>query len=426
MGTMHYFNRDFNQNFNRDFKDSFSQASNKSFRPNHTQTITHTQMRTYFQYNSSELLETVQRRKRMLNAKVNITLAKKTPPEDNVIIDGVEYHVDYEDKRYRDLLQNLYASRTGIRYEWFKEERGYKHWVLYNTEQFEVMTEQPENISYLNTCQSKTMPKQINFLHYRNREFTDEDNIKLEFPINLTSCFLMFKGTRFNNTTPSHTFDAPNTTTSKVIDFIGTFSHTVFKYGSQFPKGLDTSNAVKMDGMFYSAELRGKVKLPEDFSTVNVVSMEYMFARAFLNDELIFPKGFSTGNVFTMEGMFYASTLMGNPFDLCDQDLSNQELHNQEFYNQEFHKSNTSEIIDSSEEVCFNTKNVIDMSEMFNAATTQVRNFKLPKSFSTENLIYTKRMFYSGALNIQFYKNNKTNKQIIEILKEYGSQGKPI
>lgn len=426
MGTMHYFNRDFNQNFNRDFKDSFSQASNKSFRPNHTQTITHTPMHTYFQYNSSELLETVQRRKRMLNAKVNITLAKKTPTEDNVTIDGVEYHVDYEDKRYRDLLQNLYTSRTGIRYEWFKEERGYKHWVLYNTEQFEVKTEQTENISYLNTCQSKTMPKQINFLHYRNREFTDEDNAKLEFPINLTSCFLMFKGTRFNNTTPSHTFDAPNTTTSNVIDFIGTFSHAVFKYGSQFPKGLDTSNAVKMDGMFYSAELRGKVKLPEDFSTVNVVSMEYMFARAFLNDELIFPKGFSTGNVFTMEGMFYASTLMGNPFDLCDQDLSNQELHNQEFYNQEFHKSNTSEIIDSSEEVCFNTKNVIDMSEMFNAATTQVRNFKLPKSFSTENLIYTKRMFYSGALNIQFYKNNKTNKQIIEILKEYGSQGKPI
>ena len=238
------------------------------------------------------------------------------------------------------------------------------------------------------------MPKQINFLHYRNREFTDEDNAKLEFPINLTSCFLMFKGTRFNNTTPSHTFDAPNTTTSKVIDFIGTFSHAVFKYGSQFPKGLDTSNAVKMDGMFYSAELRGKVKFPEDFSTVNVVSMEYMFARSFLNDELIFPKGFSTENVFTMEGMFYASTLMGNPFDIC----SNE----------------------------FNTKNVIDMSEMFNAATTQVRNFKLPKSISTENLIYTKRMFYSGALNIQFYKNNKTNKQIIEILKEYGSQGKPI
>lgn len=250
MGTMHYFNRDFNQNFNRDFKDSFSQASNKSFRPDHTQVITHTPMRTYFQYNSSELLETVQRRKRMLNAKVNITLAKKTPPEDNVTIDGVEYHVDYEDKRYRDLLQNIYTSRTGIRYKWFKEERGYKHWVLYNTEQFEVMTEQTEDISYLNTCQSKTMPKQINFLHYRNREFTDEDNIKLEFPINLTSCFLMFKGTRFNNTTPSHTFDAPNTTTSRVIDFIGTFSHAVFKYGSQFPKGLDTSNAVKMDGVF--------------------------------------------------------------------------------------------------------------------------------------------------------------------------------
>ena len=411
MGTMHYFNRDFNQNFNRDFKDSFntesgrsfSPASNKSFSPGHTQTPTRTPMHTHFQYNSSELLETVQRRKRMLNAKVNITLAKKTPPDDNVTIDGVEYHVDYEDKRYRDLLQNLYTSRTGIRYEWFKEERGYKHWVLYNTEQFEVMTVQTEDISYLNTCQSKTIPKQINFLHYKHREITEEDSDKLEFPINLTSCFLMFKGTRFNNATTNTTTSnttTSNGTTSKVIDFVGTFSHTVFKGGSQFPKGLDTSNAVKMDGMFYSAELLNKVKLPENFNTENVVSMEYMFARSFLNDELVFPKGFSTGNVFTMEGMFYASTLMGNPFDLFNQDLSEQEF--------------------------FNTKNVIDMSEMFNAATTQVRNFKLPKSFSTENLIYTKRMFYSGALNIQFYKNNKTNKQIIEILKEYGSQGKPI
>ena len=358
----------------------------------------------------------------MLNAKVNITLAKKTPPDDNVTIDGVEYHVDYEDKRYRDLLQNLYTSRTGIRYEWFKEERGYKHWVLYNTEQFEVMTEQTENISYLNTCQSKTIPKQINFLHYKHREITEEDSDKLEFPINLTSCFLMFKGTRFNNAHHTSTHNTSkmttsNGTTSKVIDFIGTFSHAVFKGGSQFPKGLDTSNAVKMDGMFYSAELLNKVKLPKNFSTENVVSMEYMFARSFLNDELVFPKGFSTGNVFTMEGMFYASTLMGNPFDLS---------FSPECSNQVYHKSNTSEIIGRGEEVCFNTKNVIDMSEMFNAATTQVRNFKLPKSFSTENLIYTKRMFYSGALNIQFYKNNKTNKQIIEILKEYGSQGKPI
>ena len=75
-------------------------------------------------------------------------------------------------------------------------------------------------------------------------------------------------------------------------DSTDVYKRQVFKYGSQFPKGLDTSNAVKMDGMFYSAELRGKVKLPEDFSTVNVASMEYMFARAFLNDELIFPKGF--------------------------------------------------------------------------------------------------------------------------------------
>ena len=35
-------------------------------------------------------------------------------------------------------------------------------------------------------------------------------------------------------------------------------------------------------------------------------------------------------------------------------------------------------------------------------------------------------MFYGGSLGIQFYIKDKTNTQIVDILKEWGSQGKPV
>ena len=98
-----------------------------------------------------------------------------------------------------------------------------------------------------------------------------------------------------------------------------------------------------------------------------------------------------------MEGMFYACSLSSNPFS--------EELGNNNF---------------------FNTKNVIDMSEMFNVAHTMTKNFKLPIGFNLNSIDYSKHMFYGGSLGIQFYIKDKTNTQIVDILKEWGSQGKPV
>ena len=366
-----------------------------------------------YEKDDSKKLEQIQNRKRMLNDREKIYLAKKNTQENPIVISGTSYEIDYDDKRYRDVLQNLFTQNSGIQYEWFKEERGYKHWVLYRTDQFEVKTIETSSIFYLNTCRSKSIPTHFKYLHYKG---DDPENV--EFPVNVTTCFLMFSSVRFKKksniritpdaeqcfsqgrTYSSSTFQQNSdkssqfyeSSSAKVIDFVGTFANAKFEMHSHFPKILNTESASKMDGMFYSAELLGEVTLPENFSTENVVSMEYMFSRAFLNESIKFSKGFNTENVFTMEGMFYDCSLNGNPFN------------------------------DSS----FNTKNVIDMSEMFNSTKTMIRDFKLPKSFSTESLSYSKHMFYSGSLNIQFCIKDRTNKQIVEILKEYGSQGKPL
>lgn len=373
--------------------------------------------RSFSQGRNSELdnskLEQIQLRKRMQNDKEKINLAKKNTQENPIVIDGVPYEIDYDDKRFRDVLQNLFIRRNGVQYEWFKEERGYKHWVLYRTDQFEVKTVETSSIFYLNTCKAKLVPTHFRYLHYREN---NPENI--EFPVNVTTCFLMFSGVRFKkksniritpeveqsfsqgtNTSQQSTSTSQfyKSSSAKVIDFVGAFAGAKFEVHSQFPKDLSTENAVKMDGMFYNAELLGDVNLPEGFSTENVVSMEYMFSRAFLGESVKFPKGFSTENVFTMEGMFYACSLSSNPFS--------EELNNSNF---------------------FNTKNVIDMSEMFNAAHTMAKNFKLPVSFNLNSIDYSKHMFYGGSLGIQFYIKDKTNTQIVDILKEWGSQGKPV
>lgn len=392
--------KEFNDAIHRDFQrrthGSFSQGARKSINPEL----------------ANLKLEQIQRRKRMKNDKIKIDLAKRNTQENPIVIDGNNYGINYDDKRYRDVLQNLFTQKSGIQYEWFKEERGYKHWVLYRTDQFEIKTVQANSLIYLH---DRNMPTHFKYLHYKGN--CGED---VEFPVNVTSCFLMFSNVHFrkksnikikpiaehsfstDTNNAEHSFSQDTNTfykgsSSKVIDFVGAFSGTKFEVHSQFPNSFSTKNAVKMDGMFYSAELLGGVTLPEGFSTENVVSMEYMFSRSFLGESVKFPKEFNTENVFTMEGMFYACNLSDNPFD---NDLS----------------ANSP----------FNTKQVIDMSEMFNSTQTMAKNFKLPISFSLDTSIYSKHMFYGGSLGIQFYLKDKTNREIVEILKEWGSQGKPV
>lgn len=325
-----------------------------------------------------ELRKKLEERTIELNRLNLITLAQHHLVENPIFLGNKNYAMDYDDAGYRDLLKTIMEKYCKKPYAWFKEERGFKHWVLYREDLFEISEIDVGGIIFMNGSGI------TRFLHYKG---TGE----IEFPINASSHFFMFKNSRFEYTFSSDTSHFYKSNTKYVIDFIGTFSNARFSGVKSFPENYDTSNANKMDGMFYRTEFLGGSGLPKNFNTNGAVSMSYMFFGAFLNSDFKLPETFSTVNVFNMEGMFF------------DCYLSNCILGKN-----------------------FNTSKVINMCSMFNGAKTDNKNFKLPETFSTESLIYSKHMFYAGALGIQFYTRDKTNKNIVQILKKWGTTGEPL
>lgn len=328
-----------------------------------------------------ELLEKVTNRKEFLNQTVRISLAKQQFQESPITFGTQSYILDYESSEQRNLLKMIAEKVSGKSYAWFKEERGFRHWVLFRTDLFETQTLNCCNIPFINE------EIEITYLHYKG-------DGEIEFPINLSSCFFMFNHINFSKLRKKdkeHNWYSG--TTENVIDGVGVFYAAKFSGKSNFLKLFNTANMVKMDGMFYYAEFTGNATLPESFSTVNTVSMSYMFCRAFLNEAFTFAESFSTAKVFDMSWMFCDCDFLGNPFIGCK---------------------------------TFDTSIVIDMSHMFDSTSVCSCNFKLPENFNTDNLIYSKNMFYGKSLGIQFYRKNKTNKDIIKILKEWGIIGIPV
>lgn len=78
--------------------------------------------------------------------------------------------VDFNSEIDREKLRKSFSQVTGKSYAWFKENRALEHWVLFDTEMYEVIP----------FCYEKV-------LHYKG---TDG---KPSFPINCSSCICMFE-----------------------------------------------------------------------------------------------------------------------------------------------------------------------------------------------------------------------------------------
>ena len=52
-------------------------------------------------------------------------------------IEGITYSLNVNYKEERERVKNEINANSLTEYEWFKEKRGKKHWVLYNTEMYE-------------------------------------------------------------------------------------------------------------------------------------------------------------------------------------------------------------------------------------------------------------------------------------------------
>ena len=83
------------------------------------------------------------------------------------------YTVNVNSEEEREVVKEEINSNTLAKYNWFREESGKRHWVLYNTEMYEVK-------------ETLTHDK---YIHYK-----ENSNLAPIIPINATSCYDMFCG----------------------------------------------------------------------------------------------------------------------------------------------------------------------------------------------------------------------------------------
>lgn len=206
------------------------------------------------------------------------TLAKKLPPapiqdEDGNLtfsLEGKTYSLNVNSEEERERVKAEVNTNSLAKYDWFKEETGEKHWVLYNTEMYEMIRDD------------------IFYLHYKK-----DSNLAPVIPINASSCYKMFYEIIEHN---SSNFD-----TSKMTDMSWMFDNCLILTTLDL-SNFDTSNVTNMSYMFSECKSLTSLDL-SNFDTSKVTDMSYMFSYCSMLISLDL-SSFDTSNVTDMSYMF--------------------------------------------------------------------------------------------------------------------------
>ena len=176
------------------------------------------------------------------------TLAKlPTPIQDEngnltFTLEGKIYSLNVNSEEEREKVKEEVNTNSLAKYDWFKEETGEKHWVLYNTEMYEMIRDE------------------IFYLHYKK-----DSNLAPVIPINISSCYKMFYEIIALN---SSNFD-----TSKMTDMSWMFDNCL-NLTTLDLSNFDTSNVTNMSYMF--SECQSLISLDlSNFNTSKVTDMSY-------------------------------------------------------------------------------------------------------------------------------------------------------
>ena len=190
-------------------------------------------------------------------------------------LEGKTYSLNVNSEEEREKVKREVNINSLAKYNWFKEESGKRHWVLYNTEMYEVL--RIDSIECL-----------------RYKEYSGLTPI---IPINATSCHSMFYDC------PSLTsLDLGNFDTSKVIDMSQMFLNCLSLISLDL-SNFDTSKVTTMHMMVEGCKSLKSLDL-SNFNTSRVIYMREMFA---ICNELtsLDLSSFDTSKVTTMYCMFY-------------------------------------------------------------------------------------------------------------------------
>lgn len=164
-------------------------------------------------------------------------------------LEGETYSLNVNSEKEREKVKREVNINSLAKYNWFREGSGKRHWVLYNTEMYEVK-------------ETLTHDK---YIHYK-----ENSNLAPIIPINATSCYLMFAC--LQNLT---TIDFSHFCTNNVITMELMFNYSE-KLNTLDLSSFDTSSVTDMNFMFCDCKSLTQLNL-SSFSTENVKYLNSMF-----------------------------------------------------------------------------------------------------------------------------------------------------
>ena len=204
-------------------------------------------------------------------------------------LEGKTYSLNVNSEEERERVKEEVNANSLAKYDWFKEGTGENHWVLYDTEMYEI---------------EHTAVYWKFYLHYK-----EDSNLVPVIPINATSCRCMFC-----DCSKLTSLDIRNFDTSSVIDMSYMFKNCSKLTSLDF-SNFDTSSVIAMNHMFYNCKALIQLDL-SNFITSKVTDMSYMFSSCERLTSLDL-SNFDTNKVTAMNNMF------SNCSSLTTLDLSN-------------------------------------------------------------------------------------------------------
>ena len=314
------------------------------------------------------------------------TLAKSSTPiqdEDGNLtfnLEGKTYSLNVNSAEERERVKEEVHSNSLAKYNWFKEEAGEKHWILYNTEIYEIDDEDPH----------------ISNLHYKK-----DCNLNPVIPINATSCYHMFSNCGSLTKLDLSSFDTSNVTT-----MYNMFSNCP-KLTSLDLSNFDTSKVTNMFDMFSCCQNLIELDL-SSFDTCNVTNMGLMFydCRSLTQLDL---SNFDTSKVTSMWEMFNWCR------SLTNLDLSNFNTNNVTEMDYMFQGCKSLTQLDLSS---FDTSKIACTTEMF-AYCEKLTIIKISNQWNVNSVKYSDDMF-KDCKSLPNFSSEKTNIEMAKPIEEGG------
>lgn len=207
-------------------------------------------------------------------------------------------NVNVEDERER--VKREVNSRSKHLYDWFKEDTGNKHWVLYDTEMYSVKYDSIGQWRYLNYREENALAK----ISTTIGNSAGTLNAFPTIPINATSCRKMFYGCKSLENIDLSRFDTKNIVTMCCM-FMNCKNLKQLDLSS-----FNTEKVLYMGEMFSNCKSLKQLDL-SNFNTEKVVSMQYMFNDCSALEQLNI-NNFDTKCTSFMDGMFWGCTRLSD------------------------------------------------------------------------------------------------------------------